>query len=182
MMSKEDIVLFNRIKVGDLGAYETLFRRYYSYLCSVAYNYLNDHDTAEEIVQELFYRIWEKRVELNITSAVKPYLVKAVYYNSVNLMAHRRKDISLDEQYYESERGNSNTEDLIELEELNLLIESCMKELPEKGRQIFSLSRFEGLKYREIAERLSVSVKTVEAYMGQALKVFRKNMGEYLES
>jgi len=55
-----------------------------------------------------------------------------------------------------------------------------MEELPEKGRQIFTLSRFEGLKYREIAERMSVSVKTVEAYMGQALKIFRKNMGEYL--
>ena len=122
----------------------------------------------------------EKKEELSITSAVKSYLFKAVYYNSINLKANRRKDISLNEQMFDSKGGNSDAEDLIKLEELNLLIESCMEELPEKGRQIFTLSRFEGLKYREIAERMSVSVKTVEAYMGQALKIFRKNMGEYL--
>jgi RNA polymerase sigma-70 factor (ECF subfamily) len=141
---------------------------------------MNDHDSAEEVVQDLFYRIWEKREELSITSAVRPYLVKAVYYNSINLKTNRQKSISLDERYFESDEGSSNAEDLIKLEELQQVVESCLDELPDKGRKIFTMSRFEGLKYREIAEQLSVSVKTVEAYMGQALKIFRKNMGEYM--
>lgn len=182
MNSKEDIGLFNSVKQGDLKAFETLFRKYYSFLCSLARKYVNDHDTAEEIVQDLFYRIWEKKEEITITLAVKSYLARAVYYNSINLRASLRRELILDEKLFDADSSDSDTEDLVREQELNRLIDSCMAELPEKGQKIFSMSRFEGLKYREIAERLSVSVKTVEAYMGQALKVFRKNLGEYLGS
>ena len=180
MSNEEDIGLFNRMKEGDLQSFEILFRKYYSFLCSLAHTYVHDHDSAEEVVQDLFYRIWEKRGRINISSGVKPYLVRAVYFNSVNFRSNRRRDVVLDDRSLDTGPEGSDAEDAVKLEELNHLIETSLEELPEKGRQIFSLSRFEGLKYREIAERLSVSVKTVEAYMGQALKIFRKNMEEYM--
>ena len=179
-MNLDDNILFDGIRSGDLEAFETLFRKYYSLLCSAAYRYLHDHDSSEEIVQELFYRLWLNRDKICVSTSVRSYLLKAVYFNSVNLIRGRKKEMPVDESILRPGLATGDAGEALQMEELSAVIEASLEELPEKGRLIFTMNRFEGLRYREIAEKLSVSVKTVEAYMGRALKVFRKNIGEYM--
>lgn len=179
-METDDNKLFDRIRTDDLPAFETLFRKYYTLLCSTAFRYMHDHDSSEEIVQELFYKLWLNRKEISISTSVRSYLLKAVYFNSVNQIRGRMKEMPVDEYGLRQEPAPGDAGAELQMKELNAVIEASLEELPEKGRLIFTMSRFEGLRYREIAERLSLSVKTVEAYMGRALKIFRKNIGEYM--
>ena len=175
--------IFDRIKLDDMLAYEILFRKFYAALCNYAYKMVKDMDNAEEIIQDLFFNIWEKRHELVIETSVKSYLYKAAYNKSILFLRHK----SVTEKYENYMKNTDvNTEpdafDELSLKELNEVIDKTLDELPERSRKIFSLSRFEGLKYHEIAERLSLSVKTIEANMGRALKLFRKNIKTYFET
>ena len=175
--------IFDRVKNDDMLAYEVLFRKYYAILCNYSFKIVKDIDIAEEIIQDLFFNIWEKRHELEIESSVKSYLFKSAYNKSILFLRHK----SVTEKY---ERYVRNTElfdepdasEELSLKELNEVIDKTLEELPERSRKIFSLSRFEGLKYHEIAEKLSLSVKTIEANMGRALKLFRKNIKTYYET
>ena len=175
--------IFESVKNDDMLAYEVLFRKFYTGLCNYSYKIVKDIDTAEEIIQDLFFNIWEKRHELEIESSVKSYLFKSAYNKSILYLRHK----SVTEKY---ERYVRNTDKFDEpdaseeltLKELNEVIDKTLDELPERSRKIFSLSRFEGLKYQEIAEKLSLSVKTIEANMGRALKLFRKNIKTYYET
>jgi RNA polymerase sigma-70 factor (ECF subfamily) len=178
-MGHDDSKLFKKIIKGDLKAFESLFRKYYSYLCSVADRYCRDRDTAEEIVQDLFYRLWEKKQEISIDRSVKSYLIKAVYFNTINRMKQQRRDVELSNLHTEAMTGSS-AEELVEMTDISELVEHTLNRLPARGQQIFRLSRLEGLTYREIAGKLGISVKTVEAYMGQALRLFRDSMKEYI--
>ena len=178
-MGQDDTRLFKKIRKGDLKAFETLFRKYYSYLCSLANRYCRDRDTAEEVVQDLFYRLWEKKQEISIETSVKSYLIKAIYFNTLNRMKQQKRDVELSNLQQETVTGSS-AEELVELTEISELVEHTLNRLPSRGQQIFRLSRLEGLTYREIALQLDISVKTVEAYMGQALRLFRESMKEYI--
>jgi len=178
LMVQEDSRLFENTRKGDLKAFETLFRKYYRYLCTVADRFCHDRDTAEEIVQDLFCKIWEKKQEILIRTSVKSYLIKAVYFNTINRVKQQRKDIELDAIYFREAEGYR-AEEIVELTEVSELVAAALSRLPAKGQLIFRLSRFEGLTYKEIAARLDISVKTVEAYMGQALRLFRESMKDY---
>jgi len=169
-----------RIQKGDLKEFEKLFRELYSPLCSYANTYLQDKDKSEEIVQDIFYGIWKKRDTLSIEVSFKSYLYKAVQNNCLMLIQHHavedkyKQYIKEEVSHFQSDPGKE-----MELEELNKLVENTLNTLPERCRQIFSMSRFDGLKYKEIAEKLGISQKTVEANMGKALQAFRKRLGHY---
>ena len=175
--------IFEKVKKGDIKSFELLFRKYYTILCNYAYKIHKDMDTAEEIVQDLFFNIWEKRHSLTIESSVKSYLFKSTYNRSMLLMRHKSVKTRY-EKYLKDNNGltESDASEEIVVEELARVIDRTLEELPERSRKIFSLSRFEGLKYQEIAKRLSLSVKTIESNMGKALKLFRKNIKAYLET
>ncbi len=182
-MIDTDKNIFDRIHIDDMLAYEILFRKFYSALCNYSYKIVKDMDTAEEIIQDLFFNIWEKRHELVIETSVKSYLYKSAYNKSILFLRHK----SVTEKYenYVKSSGLITEPDASEelsLKELTEVIDRTLDELPEQSRKIFSLSRFEGLKYHEIAEKLSLSVKTIEANMGRALKLFRKNIKTYFET
>lgn len=177
----KDIV--RAINKGDLKTFELVFKEYYAMLCNFAYSYLKDEIQAEEVVQEVFYKIWEKRRSLKIKSSLKSYLMQAVKNTALKQIRHeqvanRYKDYAL----------HINTKETIDpSQELNAkeiagIIGRTLNELPDRCREIFTLSRYEGLKYAEIAKKLSISVKTVEANMGKALKIFREKLGEYREA
>lgn len=164
-------------------AYEILFRKYYSLLCNYSYKILKDIDTAEEIIQDLFFNIWEKRNDLLIETSVKSYLFKSAYNRSILFLRHK----SVAGRYADyirniDDRVEPDASEELSLKELNEVIDRTLEEMPERQRKIFSLSRFEGLKYHEIARKLSLSVKTIESNMGKALKQFRKNIKIYLET
>ncbi|MHC1703029.1 MAG: RNA polymerase sigma-70 factor [Tenuifilaceae bacterium] len=171
-----------RIKQNDLQEFEKLFKLFYSPLCHYANKFLKDMDVAEEIVQEFFYNYWKNRATMNIQVSLKSYMYRAIRNNSLKYLEHLAVVKKYENNYRETNtiEASSNV-DVLELNELNEIIEATLNELPERCRQIFKLSRFEGLKYNEIAEKLSISIKTVEANMGRALQLFRKNLKHYDE-
>ena len=182
-MTNPDILLFENITKGNLKAFEELFRKYYSLLCNYAFKYLRDMDKCEEIIQDLFYTVWDKRGEIKIQTSVKSYLYRSVYNNSINYLKHRSIEYRYRQHVMESDNNTSpEVTNEIFADELSEIIENTLNELPERSRTIFNLNRFEGLKYHEIAEKLSLSVKTIEANMSKALKLFRKNLREFMET
>ena len=171
-----------RIKQDDLVEFEKLFKSYYSPLCHFAFRFLKDMDLAEEIVQEFFYNYWKNRQTMNIQISIKSYMFRSIRNNSLKYLEHIKVVKKYEQNFIDTNSSDAGFEtNELEVKELNEIIEATLNELPERCSQIFKLSRFEGLKYNEIAEKLSISVKTVEANMGKALQLFRKNLKQYEE-
>jgi RNA polymerase sigma-70 factor (ECF subfamily) len=179
----KDRILIEKVKTGDMVAFEQLFRKYYNELCGYAYQYFSDRDTVEDIVQDLFYKLWQKRERLEIRISFRAYLYRAVYNNTLQVLKEKNSLQPIERQNgtYEAILSEE-VFDTIETKEIHQIIERTLEKMPERVRKIFELSRFEGLRYREIAEHLSISIKTVEANMGKALKIFRKSLREYTVS
>jgi RNA polymerase sigma-70 factor (ECF subfamily) len=168
-----------RIRNGDIGQFESLFRSSYVSLVRYAITLVRDHDTSEEIVQDLFFRLWQDRERLKIKSSLNGYLFRSVHNRCLHYIDHARV---MERHAAEILGGPWETDesplDILHYKELQSRIARILEKLPERCGKIFCMSRFEGLKYTEIADRLSVSVKTVEANMGRALKEFRKELTE----
>ncbi len=176
-MNLFEINTLKRIKQGDVKEFEKLFRKYYPVLCLFARRYVNDMDSAEEIVQDLFYKLWKDRELIDIKTSIKAYLYQAVKNKALKVIDHntvKQKHAAFVKQ--DSDRVLVDESDSIEVAELNEAITRTLNQLPERCREIFILSRFDGLKYQEIADRLSISIKTVEANMGKALQLFRSSL------
>jgi RNA polymerase sigma-70 factor (ECF subfamily) len=174
-----DSEIIGRIRHGDIGQFESLFRSSYVSLVRYAKTLIKDHDTAEEIVQDLFFRLWQDKEKLNIESSLNGYLFRSVHNKCLHLIEHNRVVERYAEEisHREPEKQESPS-DILQYRELQSKIARILERLPERCGQIFYMNRFEGLKYTEIAEKLSVSVKTVESNMGRALKEFRKELTE----
>lgn len=169
--------IIRRIRQGDIKSFETLFRSSYVSLVKYAGTLVKDQNYAEEIVQELFIWIWQEREKLVIKSSLNGYLFRAVRNRCLHHIGHRK----VEERYATDLMAgghplSSAADEEVNYNELQEIIAGIMEKLPEKCGKIFIMSRFEGMKYSEIAEKLSVSVKTVEACMGKALKEFRKRL------
>jgi RNA polymerase sigma-70 factor (ECF subfamily) len=174
-----DSEIIGRIRQGDIKQYEALFRSSYASLVKYAKTLIKDHDSAEEIVQDLFFRLWQNKEKIQIVSSLNGYLFRSVHNRCLHYIEHLKvveryeQEISL-----EKSSGAESPADVLQYKELQAKIARTIEKLPERCGQIFCMNRFEGLKYSEIAEKLSVSVKTVEANMGRALKEFRKALAE----
>jgi RNA polymerase sigma-70 factor, Bacteroides expansion family 1 len=174
------------IPVSDKEDFQNIFRTYYTPLCHLSNSYLDDEDEAKSIVQEAFLKLWEVRESLNSDSNLRNYLFTLVKNNCLNIL--KRKQILLKHhekikwlemrfQYQSLERMGS---EYLEFDELKEKIEQAIKKLPEHCRIVFEMSRFEELKNREIAEKLGVTQKTVEAHLTKALKILRSELKDYL--
>ena len=181
-MNLKDKKILKRIKTGDIKQFELLFKEYYEMLCQFAIKYVKNIEESEGVVQDTFYNIWKNREKLNITTSFKSYLFSAVRNNCLQVLRTRSLNIKY-ENYYKSHYVNEsiNPSDELSAKELSKVINDALNSLPERCRQIFKMSRYEGLKYHEIAEKLSISIKTVEANMGKALKHFRSHLKNYAE-
>jgi RNA polymerase sigma-70 factor (family 1) len=174
-----DTDIIGRIRQGDVQQFESLFRSSYVSLVRYAKTLLKDQDTAEEVVQDLFCTIWKDREKIRIESSLNGYLFRAVHNRCLHLIEHNRVvSRHAEEMSSQSEESPESPSDILNYKELQAKIASILERLPERCGQIFYMNRFEGLKYNEIAKKLSVSVKTVEANMGRALKEFRKELSE----
>ncbi len=158
------------------NTFERLYDEYYSSLCLFANKYLQDLDLSRSLVQELFVNLWLKREKIVVQDSVKSYLYKAVRNRSIDYLRKSRKNVRLSDISESS--LHSPFEDKLEEAELNNRINQSISELPEKCREIFILCRFEGLKYIQIAEKLNISVKTVEMQMGIALKKMKIKLSD----
>lgn len=180
-MEVRDNQLFETLKAGDITAFEMLFRTYYQPLCNYAYTFVQDHDEAEEIVQSTFLQVWEKREVLEIRTGVRPYLYAMVRNACLNVIKHEKvKQQHIAVEMAMGERSVESVSRSVMASELESKIYHAMEALPEQCRLVFKLSRFEELKYSEIAEQLNISIKTVENHMGKALKIMREQLKDYL--
>jgi RNA polymerase sigma-70 factor (ECF subfamily) len=176
----EKQVLAN-LSQGSESAIEMLFKTYYQPLCQYAYSFLRDKDEAEEVVQASFINIWDRREELSIQTSVKSYLFRAVRNSCLNVIKHQR--VKKEHETHELAKGepvHEGASEGVTTSELERRITAAMKALPEQCRLVFQLSRFEELRYAEIAEQLNISVKTVENHMGKALRIMREQLKDYL--
>ncbi|MFW5707749.1 MAG: RNA polymerase sigma-70 factor [Bacteroidota bacterium] len=151
-----------------------LFDLYYNNLCRFASGYLSDPDTAEEIVQQVFINLWNQREKIDPEKQIKSYLFTSVKNRCLNHIRDNRK--------YRSYYLDVETELEIQVDEKDIFAEAelekrlsqALEKLPEKCREVFVLCRFEEMKYKEVADKLNISQKTVEAQMSKALKILRE--------
>lgn len=161
--------------------FEAAFKNYFKSLHAYAYTIVNDETVAEEIVQQVFFKMWEKKDQIKIEVSLTAYLYKMVYNHSLNHLKHEKvkKAYEIHTVYHMKNRSD-NSEKKVLLNELQKKLTIAINELPEQCRTVFQMSRFEELKYQEIAGRLGISVKTVENQMGKALKQLRIKLVDYL--
>ncbi len=161
------------------AAFEAAFRPHYGVLCNYAHTFLRDRDEAEEIVQSAFLALWEKRNSLDVHTSVKAYLFSMVRNASLNNLTRKK----MQEKYVKEKIltvASSESNQPVEPDELAQRIAVALQKLPEQCRVIFTMSRFEELKYAEIATELNLSGKTVENQIGKALKIMREQLRDYL--
>lgn len=162
--------------------FEQVFKEHFKSLHAYAFTILKDEAMAEEIVQNVFFKLWDKREQTMIQSSLKAYLYRSVHNESLNYLKHRQVKNIYHTYTMRQQRDQSewSPETGIDGKELDERIRKALNELPEQCRTIFQLSRFEELKYREIAEKLELSVKTVENQMSKALQLLRLKLADFL--
>jgi len=159
--------------------FERVFRAHYSDLCSYANGFLKDLAASEDVVQEVMFRVWTSRKDIEITSSARSYLFRAVRNSCMNVLKH----ISIREQYKESKQRlelPADEGDTLVASELHMKIRNAINLLPLERRKVFILSRYEGLTYIQAAEKLGISVKTVENQISKALQFLRDELADYL--
>lgn len=157
--------------------FEIIFKSHYVMLCNAANNIVKDMNTAEDVVQDVFLKLWQKKDSLKISN-YKTYLYKATIHAAFDFLKNNKRNLSFSDK--EKIQAYENADSTIDGRELEIKIADALDRLPSKCKLIFLLSRYEQLKYKEIAEQLNISVKTVENQMGIALGKLRNELRPFL--
>lgn len=160
---------------------EHIFRSFYTPLCKTVYNITRDTEATEDIVQDVFMKIWRRKEQLDLKQSLKSYLFRSSVNTALNYLEKNRRNSSMEEGSEDDLRYSSNsTEDQLRFHEVSQQIDEAVKTLPPKCRTVFALSRYEEMSYAEIADQLSISVKAVEKHMGKALKMMREQLKSFI--
>jgi RNA polymerase sigma-70 factor (ECF subfamily) len=173
----EDTVI--ALKSNDGNAYKALFKEFYSPLCRYANSILDDPDEAKDVVQKVFIEIWDKRSILEIKVSVKSYLFRSVHNRCLNVIKTKKR-FNREIEIGKMELFAHGADEEFKHTELEKRIEEAMNKLPDQCGRIFYMSRFDRMKYSEIAVELGLSIKTIENQMGKALKILRFELSDYL--
>jgi len=168
------------LQKGDEKALKSIFNQYYKYLLVTAYNIVGDNAKAKDLVQDVFFEIWKKREQIDIQYSLKAYLRKAVVNRGLNyLKMHQRIDWG--EEHFDTQTPDqaASPHTLVETSDLQDVINNTINNLPPKCKTIFSLSRFEKISHKEIAQKLDISTKTIENHITKALKLIRAAVDNY---
>lgn len=180
MNDNELMVLVNRMVGGDRNAFNQVFRRFYTPMLHFCCRFVVDEDEAAEIVQDLFVKLWTGRDKLKINTSLESYLLRSVRNASITYINKVRSHNDVHERLAIEDIDASDPSDQFQSKHLEAAYGQVLAAMPEKRREVFLASRFEGLKYAEIAEKLNISQKTVEAHMGAAIKQLREGLKEFL--
>lgn len=172
-MELTDSQILNKLKDGDPQAYNQLFDKYYMPLCVYSFKYCDSFQLAEDIVQDFFVKIWDEKIYLKFESPMNPYLFKAIKNNTLQAIKKQSKF-----QFAAIEKMVNNLMeeeplDFARLEEEKKILLEQVEALPEKSKEVFKAIVLENLKYKEVAERLNISVNTVKTHYSRALKQLR---------
>jgi RNA polymerase sigma-70 factor (ECF subfamily) len=180
-MELEDQAIVTLLAEKDETAFELVFKSHFKRLHAYAFTILRDETEAEDIVQQVFYKLWERQENLSVTGSVSAYLYRAVHNESLNYLKHQKVKTNhkLHVAYSMKNQAEHPAKKVL-ANELEKNIHAALGELPEQCRTIFQMSRFDELKYREIADKLGISVKTVENQMGKALRLLRLKLVDFL--
>jgi RNA polymerase sigma-70 factor, ECF subfamily len=180
-MELEDPSINTLLAKRDKVAFEQVFKTHFKNLHAYAFTILKDEAEAEEMVQNVFFKLWERNESLTITGTITAYLYRAVHNESLNFLKHEKvKSKHKMHVAYTMKSETDNASRKVLSRELEFKLREALNELPEQCRTVFQLSRFEEMKYREIAEQLDISVKTVENQMGKALRILRQKLVDFL--
>ncbi|MCK5208094.1 MAG: RNA polymerase sigma-70 factor [Cyclobacteriaceae bacterium] len=176
----EERILVIQLKDGNQASYKALYSRYAPKLFAFSRKYLQSREDAEEIVQEVFLRIWEKKDNIDENQSFSSYVIQAAKHRIFNgFRKNVNKQAYMDFLMYADRASINFTELDVDYNEIKQKAEHAISAMPPKRQEIFRLSREMGLKNKEIAEKLQISIKTVENQMGQALKYLREELSEY---
>ncbi|CAA0148563.1 RNA polymerase ECF-type sigma factor [Tenacibaculum maritimum] len=172
--------MFDKQKTIGFVKFEILFKKSYKELSSVAYHYLKDEEESKDVVQEVFIKVWEKRKDLIEDPQAIFYLVTAVKNNCISKLRKKMQHLSVDDVMVRNTLKEDVSKESYSEEELDVyqFVNKALEELPPKCLIVFKLSRFDLLTYAQIAERLGISIKTVENQMGKAIKIMRSYIKE----
>ena len=168
------------LQQGDEKALKSIFNQYYKYLLATAYNIVGDNAKAKDLVQDVFFEIWKKRNQIDIQYSLRAYLRKSVVNRGLNyLKMHQRIDWG--EEHFDIQTPDQAASPyfLVEASDLQTIINNTIDNLPPKCKTIFSLSRFEKIPHKEIAQKLDISTKTIENHITKALKLIRIAVDKY---
>jgi RNA polymerase sigma-70 factor (family 1) len=174
-------LLLGKLKDDDQSAFTILFTKYYSDLVRFSYRYTRNLNASEEIVQEVFLKLWENRPSLDVHTSLRSFLIKAVQNRSIDSLRH----INITHKYASDVLENATisgneTENYILYSELVTNFNQAMDKIPAAYAEVFRMSRIETLNYQEIAEKLGVSVRTVEVRISKALSLLREELKDFL--
>ena len=172
--------LQERLRAGDESAFDSVFRTHYAHLVRMAQSILRDRAVAEEIAQEVMLELWRRRESLEMEQTFAAYLIRSTRNRALNHIRHQR--IAAREAAVASTESHSfpsADEEVLGIE-LQQAVRKAIEALPDKTREVFQLSREQGLRYAEIASVLEISVKTVEKRMGQALAELRERLAPWM--
>ena len=180
MNDSEINILVNQMKAGNRESFNQIFRCSYKPLLRFCFRFVADEDVAAEIVQDLFVKLWTNREKINISSSFDSYMMSAVRNASYTYINKERAHNEAHQLMVVQETDETDPSEQLQSNNLEASYRKILAEMPEKRREVFVASRFDGLKYAEIAEKLNISPKTVEAHMGAAIKQLREGLKEYL--
>lgn len=176
-----DAEILELLKTDADKAIELLFRQYYGYVCKMVYQVVPETAVAEDLAQDIFFEMWRRKDQLQVTS-IRAYLRRAALNRTLNYLRNRKIKWDDEPMLPELESTDTPTPENLETAELEKMIGAAIDQLPEKCRMVFVLSRFEELSYQEIADKLGISIKTVENQIAKALKFLRVALKPYLSA
>ncbi len=179
-IEQKDKVLFSNFQKGRNDLFDYFFDKYYQGLCVYAYKIVLSQNASEDIVQDFFIRLWETRKNITIETSVKSYFLRSVHNRCLDFLAHQ----NIKEAHRAYKLSHFSQEDIQEYPlldfELEQRLQKAVETLPDGIRETFIMNRFDGLNYKEIADKENVSVKTIEYRISKALSLLRNDLREYL--
>lgn len=173
-------IQIEKMKAGDRESFNQVFRRYYSPMVRFCIRYVADSDIASEIVQDLFVKLWSNREKISFNTSFESYMLTSVRNSALTYINKERSHAEANLRIYSEESDNTDPSETLQSNNLEESYRKILKDMPEKRREVFLASRYDGLKYSEIAEKLGISQKTVEAQMSAAIKQLKDGLKAYL--
>lgn len=176
---QQEYFVLSALKQDSKEAFSLLFQTYYTDLVLFGGNFLKDRTSCEDIVQSIFLKLWNDRKSIQIETSLKSYLLKAVRNCCLDEFRHLEIVRQYESGYENTTLDSYDTENYVLYSDLHDHLYRALDQVPELYREAFELNRFEGLKYREIAEKLNVSERTVEVRVSKTLELLRKYLKDF---
>lgn len=175
-----DRELLDRLRSGDRDAFDTIFHAHYGRLVGLAESLVRDRGSAEEVVQDVLLELWRRRHTLRLQASLSAYLYRSTRNRALNQLRHARVQRAAEPFLAEDAKSPPAADRAALQEEIDAALREAIASLPDRCREVFELSRMAGLRYQEIADTMGISIKTVEAQMGKALRILRERLAPWL--